>query len=171
MTARRLKVSPGTNGKTASWRCQKTKIQVLAPVVVQKKGEHKKVFEKIQKTAMCVCAWMARWREVTEEFNLEKNRNIILKSSWTVSWWAIRVVRVYSIRRSSPSFSGRLCDCRCDWWGRTSLQRTPFMSYLRLHGGRIRASSLLVQCAVWSVSRVWRFRVKTGSWPRFNRSG
>ena len=39
---------------------EKTKIQVLAPVVVQKKGEHKKVFEKIQKTAMCVCAWMAR---------------------------------------------------------------------------------------------------------------
>ena len=64
---------------------EKTKIQVLAPVVVQKKGEHKKVFEKIQKTAMCVYAWMARCMKSLKNLISRRTRSTILKSSWTVS--------------------------------------------------------------------------------------
>ena len=90
--------------------------------------------------------------EVTEEFNLEKNKkhNIEIVVDRIVVSDKSRS-RLFD-RLKRPSFSGRLCDCRCDWWGRTSLQRAPFMSDLWIHGGRIRASSLLVQCAVWSVS-------------------
>ena len=53
---------------------EKTKIQVLAPVVVQKKGEHKKVFEKIQKDGYVRVRVDGEMHEVTEEFNLEKNK-------------------------------------------------------------------------------------------------
>ena len=91
--------------------------------------------------------------EVTEEFNLEKNKkhNIEIVVDRIVVSDKSRS-RLFDSIEAALRLAEGYAIVDVDWWGRTSLQRTPFMSYLRLHGGRIRASSLLVQCAVWSVS-------------------
>ncbi len=51
-----------------------TKIQVLAPVIKGKKGEHKKVFEKAQKSGFVRVKADGIQYDLTEEINLEKTK-------------------------------------------------------------------------------------------------
>ncbi len=79
-----------------------------------KKGEHKKVFEKISKTAMRARGW--RCMKLLKNSILRRIRNINIES--------LGPYRVVSDKsRSRPfdsieaAFIYRLpCDCRCDWW-------------------------------------------------------
>ena len=52
----------------------RTRIQVLAPVVKGRKGEHKKVFEEIRKEGYVRVRVNGKPGEVTDDFQLEKNR-------------------------------------------------------------------------------------------------
>ncbi|WP_199616676.1 excinuclease ABC subunit UvrA [Paenibacillus alkalitolerans] len=53
---------------------ERTKLQILAPVVSGKKGEHAKVFEDIRKQGFVRVRVDGEMREVTEEIVLEKNK-------------------------------------------------------------------------------------------------
>lgn len=53
---------------------ERTKLQILAPIVSGKKGEHVKVFEDIRKQGFVRVRVNGEMREVTEEFNLEKTK-------------------------------------------------------------------------------------------------
>ncbi len=53
---------------------EKTKIQIFSPVIRAKKGEHKKVFEKIQKEGYVRVAVDGEVHEITDEFELDKNK-------------------------------------------------------------------------------------------------
>lgn len=53
---------------------ERTKLQILAPVVSGKKGEHAKVFEDIRKQGFVRIRVDGEMREVTDEFALEKNK-------------------------------------------------------------------------------------------------
>lgn len=53
---------------------EKTRIQVLAPIVKGKRGEHKKVFEKIQKDGYVRIRVDGEMMEITDEITLEKNK-------------------------------------------------------------------------------------------------
>lgn len=53
---------------------EKTRIQVLAPVVKGKRGEHKKVFEKIQKDGYVRIRVDGEMMEITDDITLEKNK-------------------------------------------------------------------------------------------------
>ncbi|WP_036817406.1 excinuclease ABC subunit UvrA [Pontibacillus yanchengensis] len=53
---------------------ERTKMQILAPVVSGRKGQHVKVLEKLQKEGYVRLRVDGEMREVTEEFNLEKNK-------------------------------------------------------------------------------------------------
>ncbi len=52
---------------------ERTKIQILAPIVKGKKGEHKKVFENIQKDGYIRIRVDGEMMETTDEISLEKN--------------------------------------------------------------------------------------------------
>ncbi|MFG6114651.1 excinuclease ABC subunit UvrA [Halobacillus sp. MO56] len=52
----------------------RTKLQILAPVVSGRKGEHVKVFEKLQQEGYVRLRVDGEMREVSEEINLEKNK-------------------------------------------------------------------------------------------------
>lgn len=56
-----------------------TRIQVLAPVVRARKGEHKKVIEDIRKEGFVRVRVDGEPHEVTDELNLEKINSIVLK--------------------------------------------------------------------------------------------
>ena len=53
---------------------ERTKIQILAPIVYQKKGQHKKVFEMIQREGYVRVRVDGEIYEITEVPELEKNR-------------------------------------------------------------------------------------------------
>ncbi len=53
---------------------ERTKLQVLAPVISGRKGQHVKVFEELQKEGYVRLRVDGEMREITEEFNLEKNK-------------------------------------------------------------------------------------------------
>lgn len=53
---------------------ERTKLQILAPVVSGRKGEHVKVFEKLKQEGYVRIRVDQEMREVTEEINLEKNK-------------------------------------------------------------------------------------------------
>lgn len=53
---------------------ERTKIQILAPVVSGRKGEHVKVFEKLKQEGYVRIRVDKEMREVTEEIKLEKNK-------------------------------------------------------------------------------------------------
>ncbi|MFQ3544896.1 excinuclease ABC subunit UvrA [Halobacillus rhizosphaerae] len=53
---------------------ERTKMQILAPVVSGRKGEHVKVFEQLQKEGYIRLRVDGEMREISEEINLEKNK-------------------------------------------------------------------------------------------------
>ncbi|MBM7551394.1 excinuclease ABC subunit UvrA [Thalassobacillus pellis] len=53
---------------------ERTKMQILAPVVSGRKGEHVKVFEKLQQEGYVRLRVDGEMREISEEINLEKNK-------------------------------------------------------------------------------------------------
>ena len=54
---------------------ERTKIQILAPVVRGRKGEHVKLFEQAkEERIMCVLLLMASMYELTDEIKLDKNK-------------------------------------------------------------------------------------------------
>lgn len=53
---------------------ERTKMQILAPVVSGRKGEHVKVLEKLKKEGYVRLRVDGEMREITEEFKLEKNK-------------------------------------------------------------------------------------------------
>lgn len=53
---------------------ERTKMQILAPVISGKKGEHKRVFERLKKEGFVRLRVDDEMREITEEIELEKNK-------------------------------------------------------------------------------------------------
>lgn len=53
----------------------RTRIQILSPVVRHRKGQHKKVFEKIKKEGFLRVIVDGEMRDIGEEIELEKNKN------------------------------------------------------------------------------------------------
>lgn len=53
---------------------ERTKLQILAPVVSGRKGEHTKTFEKLKQEGYVRIRVDQEMREVTEEFDLDKNK-------------------------------------------------------------------------------------------------
>ncbi|RSL35069.1 excinuclease ABC subunit UvrA [Salibacterium salarium] len=53
---------------------ERTKMQILAPLISGRKGEHAKVLEDLQKKGFVRVRVDGEMREVSEEFNLEKNK-------------------------------------------------------------------------------------------------
>lgn len=53
---------------------ERTRLQILAPVVHGKKGQHKKVFENIRKEGYVRVRVDQEMRDISEEFELEKNK-------------------------------------------------------------------------------------------------
>ena len=54
---------------------ERTRIQILSPVVRHRKGQHKKVFEKIKKEGFLRVIVDGEMRDIGEEIELEKNKN------------------------------------------------------------------------------------------------
>nr|WP_202968697.1 excinuclease ABC subunit UvrA [Peptoniphilus porci] len=54
---------------------ERTKIQILSPVVRHRKGQHKKVFEKIKKEGFLRVIVDGEMHDISEEFDLDKNKN------------------------------------------------------------------------------------------------
>lgn len=54
---------------------ERTRIQILAPVVRHRKGEHKKVLEKIKKDGYLRVIVDGQMHDITDEIELEKNKN------------------------------------------------------------------------------------------------
>lgn len=54
---------------------ERTRIQVLAPVVKGRRGQHKKVFEKIQSDGFVRVRVDGEMHDISEEFDLNKNQN------------------------------------------------------------------------------------------------
>lgn len=54
---------------------ERTKIQILSPVVRHRKGQHKKVFEKIKKEGFLRVIVDGEMYDISEEFELDKNKN------------------------------------------------------------------------------------------------
>lgn len=54
---------------------ERTKIQILSPIVRHRKGQHKKVFEKIKKEGFLRVIVDGEMHDISEEFNLDKNKN------------------------------------------------------------------------------------------------
>lgn len=54
---------------------ERTRIQVLAPVVKGRRGQHKKVFEKIQSDGFVRVRVDGEMHDISEEFDLNKNKN------------------------------------------------------------------------------------------------
>lgn len=54
---------------------ERTRIQILSPVVRHRKGQHKKVFEKIKKEGFLRVLVDGEMRDIGEEIELEKNKN------------------------------------------------------------------------------------------------
>ncbi|MGI8315529.1 excinuclease ABC subunit UvrA [Halobacillus mangrovi] len=53
---------------------ERTKLQILAPVISGRKGEHVKVFEQLQKEGYIRLRVDGEMREISEEINLDKNK-------------------------------------------------------------------------------------------------
>src|SRR5699024_9301328 len=53
---------------------ERTKIQILAPVIKGKKGQHKKILEKIKKGGYVRIRIDKEMRDISEEIELEKNK-------------------------------------------------------------------------------------------------
>ncbi|CDQ19234.1 Excinuclease ABC subunit A [Halobacillus karajensis] len=53
---------------------ERTKLQILAPVVSGRKGEHVKIFEQLQKEGYIRLRVDGEMREISEEINLDKNK-------------------------------------------------------------------------------------------------
>ncbi|MDY3902873.1 MAG: excinuclease ABC subunit UvrA [Peptoniphilus sp.] len=54
---------------------ERTKIQILSPVVRHRKGQHKKVFEKIKKEGFLRVIVDGEMYDISEEFELDKNKS------------------------------------------------------------------------------------------------
>lgn len=55
---------------------ERTKLQLLAPVVRGRKGEHVKLLEDAKRAAMCVCAWMEFCMTFPKKSNWKKIKSI-----------------------------------------------------------------------------------------------
>src|SRR5690625_7225649 len=53
---------------------ERTRLQILAPVVTGKKGEHIKIFEKLQREGYFRIRVNGEMQEVTDEIELDKNK-------------------------------------------------------------------------------------------------
>ena len=53
---------------------ERTKIQILSPIIRDKKGEHKEVFKRIQRAGYVRVIVDGEMHDISEEFNLEKNK-------------------------------------------------------------------------------------------------
>ena len=53
---------------------ERTKLQILAPVVRGRKGEHVKIFRMHARRDMSACAWTEIFIDLSEEIKLEKNK-------------------------------------------------------------------------------------------------
>src|SRR5690625_4804173 len=53
---------------------ERTRLQILAPVVTGKKGEHIKIFEKLQREGYVRIRVNGEMQEVTDEIELDKNK-------------------------------------------------------------------------------------------------
>lgn len=54
---------------------ERTRIQILSPIVRHRKGQHKKVFEKIKKDGFLRVIVDGEMRDISEDIELEKNKN------------------------------------------------------------------------------------------------
>ena len=53
---------------------ERTKIQILSPIIRQKRGEHKEVFKRIQRAGYVRVIVDGQMHDVTDDFNLDKNK-------------------------------------------------------------------------------------------------
>ncbi|MBD5430364.1 excinuclease ABC subunit UvrA [Lactobacillus sp.] len=53
---------------------ERTKIQILSPIIRQKRGEHKEVFKRIQRAGYVRVIVDGEMHDVTDDFNLDKNK-------------------------------------------------------------------------------------------------
>lgn len=53
---------------------ERSKIQILAPIIRQKRGEHKEVFKRVQRSGFVRVIVDGEMHEVTDEFDLDKNK-------------------------------------------------------------------------------------------------
>ena len=67
---------------------QGSKIQVMAPVIRGKKGEHAKVFEDARRSGYVRVRVDGSLYDLSEEIKLEKIKNTALRSLWTA--WSSR---------------------------------------------------------------------------------
>lgn len=63
---------------------ERTKIQLLAPVVRAKRGEHKEVFKRVQRAGYVRVIVDGEMHEIGEEFNLEK-----ISVTQSISWLTV----------------------------------------------------------------------------------
>lgn len=65
---------------------ERTKIQLLAPVVRGRKGTHQKLLDSIKRSGYVRVQIDGSVYELTEEISLDKNKNTTLKW-WLIVWW------------------------------------------------------------------------------------
>lgn len=71
---------------------ERTRMQILAPIVRRRKGQHKAIFERVQKDGYVRVRVDGEIYDVTEVLSYPSRRCIILRWLWTV--WLIRKVSV-----------------------------------------------------------------------------
>ena len=72
---------------------ERTKIQLLAPVVRGRKGRHEKVLEQAKRrAAMSVCGWTAAYTSFPRRSRWIKISSTILRL-WSIAWWSSRGLR------------------------------------------------------------------------------
>ena len=54
---------------------ERTKIQILSPIVRHRKGQHKKVFEKVKKEGFLRVIVDGEMHDISDEIELDKNKN------------------------------------------------------------------------------------------------
>lgn len=64
---------------------EKTRLQILAPVISGRKGEHKSLFADIAKQGFVRVRVDGELRDLSESIELEKNKNIRSRWLWTGS--------------------------------------------------------------------------------------
>lgn len=65
---------------------ERTKIQLLAPVVRGRKGEHQKFFEQAKRSGYVRVVVDGNLYELSEEIKLEKNKSTTSRLLWIVLW-------------------------------------------------------------------------------------
>ncbi|KLD60609.1 hypothetical protein WP50_09025, partial [Lactiplantibacillus plantarum] len=68
---------------------ERTKLQILSPIVRQKKGEHKKIFEKIKREGFVRVRVDGDIHDISETFELNKNHSIPCTRKDNVATWKV----------------------------------------------------------------------------------